>query len=354
VYGLLNGTEFYDIDTANIHFAQKRKAKAASRLAAKLPSSYPYTETAGTSALRYDFATVGCAAAGERPMQLDAGTQEWVETQLAAPRSIFHSIGMALLQLGGRLSDYDAQAVLDSPVVHLLSAAQWSDFLNGGGTTTQRGSVLDVGAGSGHITAAFAPLFDEVFATEISSALAWRLDRRGFRSAVQPSDGPPSPALLAAAPGFDGKMEFGTVVALNVLDRVDNSKEYLQTGLLPLVAPGGRLVIALPLPYRAKRWEHPAAASAARCAFLERKLHSRMPLVPTPARVKLEHACDQCHSSLVSADTYRYHRKLCRNAEGTAERMGDNKRVGCRHRFQRRSDVAELGRICGCCDQRVG
>jgi hypothetical protein len=34
-----------------------------------------------------------------------------------------------------------------------------------------------------------------------------------------------------------------------------------------------------------------------RCAFSDRNLHSRMPLDPTPARLKLEHACDHCHSS---------------------------------------------------------
>jgi hypothetical protein len=39
---------------------------------------------------------------------------------------------------------------------------------------------------------------------------------------------------------------------------------------------------------------------AARCAFFDRTLHSRMPLVPTPARLKRCHACDQWHSSRVS------------------------------------------------------
>jgi hypothetical protein len=38
---------------------------------------------------------------------------------------------------------------------------------------------------------------------------------------------------------------------------------------------------------------------AVRCTFFDRKLHSRMPLVPTPARLKLLHACDQCHSTRV-------------------------------------------------------
>jgi hypothetical protein len=33
-----------------------------------------------------------------------------------------------------------------------------------------------------------------------------------------------------------------------------------------------------------------------RCAFSDRNLHSMMPLVPTPARLKLLHACVQWHS----------------------------------------------------------
>jgi hypothetical protein len=34
------------------------------------------------------------------------------------------------------------------------------------------------------------------------------------------------------------------------------------------------------------------SAGGVRCAFFHRDLHSRMPLVPTPVRLKLLHACD--------------------------------------------------------------
>jgi hypothetical protein len=37
-----------------------------------------------------------------------------------------------------------------------------------------------------------------------------------------------------------------------------------------------------------------------RCAFSGRNLQSMMPLTPTPARLKLLHACYQCHSSRVA------------------------------------------------------
>jgi hypothetical protein len=39
------------------------------------------------------------------------------------------------------------------------------------------------------------------------------------------------------------------------------------------------------------------SSAGARCSFFDRNLHSRMPLVPTPARLKLEQARDQWHFS---------------------------------------------------------
>jgi hypothetical protein len=38
---------------------------------------------------------------------------------------------------------------------------------------------------------------------------------------------------------------------------------------------------------------HAAPVLKVQCAFSDEILHSRMPLVPTPARLKLLHACDQ-------------------------------------------------------------
>jgi hypothetical protein len=55
-----------------------------------------------------------------------------------------------------------------------------------------------------------------------------------------------------------------------------------------------------------------------RCAFSDRNLHSRMPLVPTPLlRLKRCHACDQWHSSRVFAPLTGWHCKFYPNTEGT-------------------------------------
>jgi hypothetical protein len=59
-----------------------------------------------------------------------------------------------------------------------------------------------------------------------------------------------------------------------------------------------------------------AGVARARCAFFDRNLHSRMPLVPTPARLKLLHACNQWHSSRVSTFLTSSPCKLCPNTEG--------------------------------------
>ena len=50
-------------------------------------------------------------------------------------------------------------------------------------------------------------------------------------------------------------------------------------------------------------------------------MHSRMPLDPTHVRLKLEHACDQWHSSRESTASYRWHCKFRQNAEGITNEL---------------------------------
>jgi hypothetical protein len=64
--------------------------------------------------------------------------------------------------------------------------------------------------------------------------------------------------------------------------------------------------------------DDPLGVEAVRCVFFGRNLHSRMPLVPTPARLKLLQACDQWHSSRMSNFLTGSHSKLRPNTKGTA------------------------------------
>jgi 2-polyprenyl-3-methyl-5-hydroxy-6-metoxy-1,4-benzoquinol methylase len=137
---------------------------------------------------------------------------------------------------------YDAQALLDLPATHLMSPAMWADVLG-----QRRTRAIDIGAGSGHITRNFAELFDEMYAVEISWGVVWRLKQCGFR-AIQNLQ-----ASRTVLKGEGLPEEYDAVFALNVLDRVENSDQFLQN-LIGMMATDGILVISLPLPYCAKPW----------------------------------------------------------------------------------------------------
>jgi SAM-dependent methyltransferase len=131
------------------------------------------------------------------------------------------------------LSDFDANALLGMYPMHLLGRSQWTKLLGDGA----RGRLLDVGAGSGDVTAQLAPLFSDVLAIEPSRAMAWRLRRRGFRcSRIDVAEHP-----VPGAP-------YEVISCLNVLDRCARPQTLLAK-LVSSLGPNGRLVVALALPY---------------------------------------------------------------------------------------------------------
>jgi SAM-dependent methyltransferase len=135
--------------------------------------------------------------------------------------------------LASFVSDYDANALLGAYPMHVLSTAQWETLLGG----RPGGRLLDIGAGNGEVTAAAAPCFDEVATTETSAGMARRLRARGFASHEVD--------LSTAAPAGLGR--FDVVSLLNVLDRCARPLSLLDRART-LLAPMGRLVVAVPLP----------------------------------------------------------------------------------------------------------
>lgn len=135
--------------------------------------------------------------------------------------------------LRGLLSDFDINGLLDTYPMHVLGSDQWRHLL-----PDANGRLLDVGAGNGDVTAALAPLFDEVTAAETSRGMVRRLRRRGYRC---------HSLDLATQPVPDGP--YDVISLLNVLDRCDRPLSLLGN-LRTALGPEGRLVIALVLPYR--------------------------------------------------------------------------------------------------------
>lgn len=140
------------------------------------------------------------------------------------------------------LSDFDANALTGMYRMQLLPEGAWRRLLEGHGG----GRLLDVGAGSGDVTASLAPCFDEVEATEVSRGMARRLAKRGVRChALDLTEAP----LTGAS--------FDAVSLLNVLDRCQRPRRLLEHCLAAL-APGGVFIVALALPYRPFYFDGPA------------------------------------------------------------------------------------------------
>jgi SAM-dependent methyltransferase len=167
-------------------------------------------------------------------LHADASTRAWIDRALGAPQSVATT---ALRDVAAKMvSLYDANAMLGAFSMRVLSTEQWKVLLG----DRACGRLLDVGAGDGEVTAQTAPLFDEVVATETSSPMARRIRKRGFTC---------HEVDLATEPLPDDAGRFDVISALNVLDRTARPLTLLER-LPDLLAPGGVLVAAVPVPVR--------------------------------------------------------------------------------------------------------
>ena len=171
-------------------------------------------------------------------LDADRTTRDWIDDALTRrrpyARMALRGAAMAFVNL------YDANGWLSICQDRLLGADQWRRLLGQGASR-----LLDIGAGDGTITQALATLFTEVVTTELSAARARRLRRRGYAChrcdlAFETIDG-----------GFD-------VVALqNVIDRTTHPLRLLD-GAAALLAEGGRVIVAGPVPIEPAVFEGPA------------------------------------------------------------------------------------------------
>lgn len=181
---------------------------------------------------RVDGRRLGALAPYFRELRVDTEWQAAVAELSQARHGRLRTYAQRVARL--YLSDFDANALTGMYRMQLLPANAWRQLLEG----HTGGRLLDVGAGSGDVTAALAPCFDEVEATEISRGMARRLTRRGVRCQ----------ALDLTETPFPGAA-FDAVSLLNVLDRCRRPRQLLRHCLQAL-APGGVFVVALALPYR--------------------------------------------------------------------------------------------------------
>lgn len=132
------------------------------------------------------------------------------------------------------MSDFDVNGLLGTYPLFLLGSAQWRSLLG----DSPGGSLFDIGAGDGAVTAHLASCFERVAVAEAAPAMRRRLARRGWTLHE-------AEVASAGVPGGP----YDTISLLNVLDRTARPRTLLERARAGL-APGGRLVVSLPLPYR--------------------------------------------------------------------------------------------------------
>ena len=114
------------------------------------------------------------------------------------------------------------------------------------GTPRRYGSCLDIGAGSGDVSVVFKEHLglsrDEYHVTEIDSRMSKHLRKRGFTAFTVDS-------IDDKFAELSGRSRYDLVLCLNVLDRCFSLTRMVDE-CVKATAPGGTLILSLPLPLR--------------------------------------------------------------------------------------------------------
>ncbi len=167
-------------------------------------------------------------------LEPDDDTQAFAEAEQHAPQPRLRWLTRAAMRPFA--SDFSINALLNTYPLFLLSTPQWRQLLGNDG-----GSLLDIGAATGDVTARLAPLFDDVLAVEVSGPMVRRLRERGLDARRLDLTRRP------AEPGSPEHGGYDTVAILNVLDRCARPVSLLRSAI-SRVRPGGRLLVSMPLP----------------------------------------------------------------------------------------------------------
>lgn len=169
------------------------------------------------------------------PAPDDPATDAWLRGPGARPHGALLTATQRVLRRFA--SDFEVNARLGMYSLHLAGTRTFALLL--GRKEGQPGALLDVGAGTGEVTAELAPLFERVVTTETSPAMARRIRARVPRASTH----------LVDLTGGAELGRFDVVALLNVLDRTARPRTLLDRALAHL-SPGGALLVATPLPAR--------------------------------------------------------------------------------------------------------
>ncbi|XP_074644771.1 protein-L-histidine N-pros-methyltransferase-like isoform X2 [Tubulanus polymorphus] len=152
---------------------------------------------------------------------------DWIFTQIWQ--------GVAKSFLTWFVSVTSANALLGRGSMFVFSRNQFHSLIQKDETWKAK-KLLDLGAGDGVVTRVMEPNFDEVFVTEVSKPMIWKLEEKNYK-------------VLGIDDWANGSHQFDLTACLNVLDRCSKPLSIL-TDIKRSLVPGGRVVIAVVLPFR--------------------------------------------------------------------------------------------------------
>ncbi|VDM31610.1 unnamed protein product [Hydatigera taeniaeformis] len=157
----------------------------------------------------------------------------WLFTQL------YHTISRSILTWFMTLTS--CNGLLNRGSMFVFSSTLFR-YLLGVDENWKAQKLLDLGAGDGRVTMRMAPMFDEVFVTEISPVMRWRLRQANF-TVLEVEEWDKAPAA-----GSTTARQYDVVACLNLLDRCASPLTLLRRMHTVLTPSTGRLILALVLP----------------------------------------------------------------------------------------------------------
>ncbi|XP_070574202.1 protein-L-histidine N-pros-methyltransferase-like isoform X2 [Ptychodera flava] len=153
---------------------------------------------------------------------------DWIITQLA---HVFFKVFLSIF-----MTKTSVNGVLGRGSMFVFSSQQFQDLMqiqDG----WKAGKLLDLGAGDGMVTKFMEPYFEEIFATEMSPPMRWRLENRGYK-------------VLEIDEWSDGSRQYDVISCLNLLDRCDKPLTILKDIRKSLVPDTGKLILAVVIPFK--------------------------------------------------------------------------------------------------------
>ncbi|XP_077861899.1 protein-L-histidine N-pros-methyltransferase-like [Saccoglossus kowalevskii] len=155
---------------------------------------------------------------------------DWILTQFAHVfLKMFLSVFMTRTSVNGYVLQRERSVVL-SHMQFTPIFFHWQDGV-------KSNKLLDLGAGDGLVTKQIEKHFTEVFATEVSSSMRWRLQNHGYK-------------ILEIDEWADGKRHYDVISCLNLLDRCDKPLTLLHDIKKSLVPVTGRAIVAIVIPVK--------------------------------------------------------------------------------------------------------